>query len=101
MERERSGREARGIQLVGIGPGGDASASAVKSVLRLGYPVIGDARRHVYDRFGFRRVLAVVQESGVALVDAAGTLRFIHRSANPTGALPWADVVRALDMMSH
>ena len=101
MERERSELEARGIQLIGVGPGGDASASAVRSVLRLGYPVIGDTHRRVYDRFGFRRVLAVVQESGVALVDAGGTLRFIHRVANPSGALPWPEVTRALDTMRH
>ena len=101
LERERSELDARGVRLVGVGPGGDTAASAVHSVLRLGYPVIGDARRRVYDRFGFRRVLAVVQESGVALVDAGGTLRFIHRSANPAAALPWGDVVRALDTMAH
>lgn len=101
MERERSELAARGVRLVGVGPGSDASASAVRKVLRLEYPLIGDARRRVYDRFGFRRVLAVVQESGVALVDGAGTLRYIHRVSNPAGALPWPKVVRALDAMRH
>ncbi len=87
--------------LAAVGPGGESTAAAVRSVLKIGYPLIADPRRHVYDRFGYRRVLAVVQESGTALVDRGGTVRFVHRTANPAAALPWADVLRALDALAH
>jgi alkyl hydroperoxide reductase subunit AhpC len=97
LEREREGLERRGVRLVAVGPSGDRAAAAVASVLRIRYPVIGDPKRQLYDRFGYRRVLAVLQESGSIVVDARGIVRLVHRGANPAAALPWPEIVRVLD----
>jgi peroxiredoxin len=82
------------VSIVGIGPGGERGAAVARRTLGLGYPLLADRGTQLAKRFGFRRLLGLLQESGVAVIDAAGTVRMLHRTANPGAALP-SERVRA------
>ena len=76
------------MSIVGVGPGGERGAAMARRTLGLGYPLLADQRTQLARRFGFRRLLGLLQESGVAVIDATGTVRMLHRAANPGAALP-------------
>lgn len=97
MGREQGKLERLGAGLIGVGPGGQAAADRARKALRLGYPMIGDPEGATYDGFGFRRVLGILQQSGVVVVDRAGTVRLVHRVTNPGQALPLARVREVLE----
>ena len=84
-----------GVSIVGIGPGGERGAAMARRTLGLGFPLLADRRTELAKRFGFRRLLGLLQESGVAVIDASGTVRMLHRTANPGAALP-LETVRAM-----
>ncbi len=79
-----------------VGPGTELSAHRVTKLFGLGYPVFGDRRASVYGMFGFKRVLAVVQQSGAAVIDRDGVLRYVHRTGNFADALRLDEVMRTL-----
>jgi hypothetical protein len=91
LEREAAGLKQAGIATFAVGPGSQATATRVGDALRLSFPVIGDAGP-VYDLLGFRRVLGLLQQSGLVVVDRGGVLRLVHRTANPADALPLEQV---------
>jgi len=96
LEREREKVEATGARIIGIGPGSDAAAKRVTKLFGLGYPFFGDRRAAVYGAFGFKRVLAVVQQSGAAVIDRDGVVRYIHRTGNFMDALHFDEIMRTL-----
>lgn len=96
LERKREKIEAAGARVIAVGPGTEISADRVTRLFGLHYPVFGDRRASVFGVFGFKRVLAVVQQSGVAVIDRDGAVRYIHRTANFADALRLDDVMRTL-----
>ena len=92
MERARTELAKEGVSIVGIGPGGERVAAIARRTLGLGYPLLADRRTQLAKRFGFRRLLGLLQESGVAVLDTSGTVRMLHRAANPGAALPLEQV---------
>lgn len=64
--------------------------------LLVAYPLYGDPRGIVSQRFGYRTVLGVIRQSGTIVVDRHGIVRVAHRSANPATALPLAAVRASL-----
>ncbi len=96
LERERVKVEAAGAKIVAVGPGTDAAAERVAKLFGVGYPVFGDRRAAVYGVFGFKRVLAVVQQSGAAVIDRDGVVRYIHRTGNFMDALHFDEIMRTL-----
>ena len=97
MERKSSDLRERGAEIVAVGPGSDAAAARVKSLLGVSFPVFGDPRLEVYSLFDYRRVLAVVRQSGTVVIDRDGVIRLLHRTANPLDALPFDRVLEVLD----
>jgi peroxiredoxin len=85
-----------GAQAVGVGPGSVQAADRVQRLLKLPFPVLSDAKREVYRRFGFRRRAGLWQESGTVVVGPSGEIALAHRTANPQRALPFDEVRRAL-----
>jgi peroxiredoxin len=67
-----------------LGPGDDHEAQALRR--KLPFPVAADPELHIYETFGLGRHLGI-QQSGTALIDRAGTLRYLNRSTLPFGAL--------------
>jgi len=100
LERHRERIAEAGAKIIAIGPGSDGSADRVTKLLKLNFPLYGDRRASVYAAFGFRRVLAVVQQSGAAVIDRDGVLRYVHRTANFMDALHLDDIMRTLNGLS-
>ncbi len=96
MERELSDLRARGADVIAVGPGGEKATALTRRALKVSYPLLGDPDGEVYARFGFARVLGVIQQSGTIVLDAHGTVLLAHRSANPASALPLAEIKAAL-----
>ncbi len=80
-----------------IGPGSEQSAARLKKLFKLRYPVFGDRRATVYGLFGLRRVLAIVQQSGAAVIDREGVITYLHRTANPQDALRIKEIIGTLE----
>lgn len=97
MERKSSQLLDRNSDIVAVGPGSHAAAERVRGLLGVSFPVHGDPRLEVYTMFGYGRVLAVVRQSGTVVVDRDGIVALVHRTANPFDALPFDEVLAALD----
>jgi peroxiredoxin len=97
LERRSAELRERDAAIVAVGPGSHAAADRVTRLLGVSFPVFGDPRLEVFSLFGYRRVLAVVRQSGTIVVDRGGTIVMLHRTANPFDALPFDDVLAALD----
>lgn len=80
-----------------MGPGSDAAAERVARLFGLTYPIYGDRRASVFGVFGFKRVLAVVQQSGAVVVGRDGVVRYSHRTGNFLDALHLDEIMRAVD----
>jgi peroxiredoxin len=76
-----------------LGPGDDQEARALRR--KLPFPVVADRELHIYQTFGLGRQFGI-QQSGTALIDRAGTLRYLNRSALPFGALKEPALLAAL-----
>jgi peroxiredoxin len=96
LEREQPELRARGIEIIGIGPGGAKAADLTRRALKLTYGVYGDPTGEVYERFGFTRVLGIIQQSGTIAIDEQGKVRVAHRTANPADALALVEAKAAL-----
>ncbi len=79
-----------------IGPNSEAAAESARRRLHIAVPVAGDGGRRLYDLFGFPRVLGIIQQSGVVVLDAGGRARLVHRTTNPLASYPREAVVAAL-----
>ena len=66
-----------------VGPGSDAAAARVTSLLGVSFPVFGDPRLEVYSLFDYRRVLAVVRQSGTVVIDRDGYAMYFSRAPIP------------------
>jgi peroxiredoxin len=96
LERRSDELRSRDAEIVAVGPGSHAAAARVKTLLGASFPVFGDPRLDVYTLFGYRRVLAVVRQSGTVVVGREGIIALLHRTANPFDALPFDEVLATL-----
>lgn len=94
MERARPKLEQHKAVALSIGAGGVGAARLAARMLRLTHPLLADRDRDVYRRFGFDRVLQVLQRSGSAVVDKSGVIRYLHRTSNPRDALRLDEILR-------
>ena len=101
LERARNKIESLGARVVAVGPGSDAAADRVRKILSIKYQVFGDRRASVYGAFGFRKVLAIVQQSGAAVIGSNGVVTYIHRTANPQDALRMGEILAAVEPASR
>jgi peroxiredoxin len=76
--------QARNTAVLVLGPGDAREAAELRR--KLPFPVAADPELHLYQLFGMGRQLGI-QQSGTALIDSAGTLRYFNRSTLPFGAL--------------
>ena len=89
-----------GVEVLVIGPGGRGAASAYRRMTRLPVPVLADERREVFRAYGFEMKLRVLQQSGTALVDHNGVLRYVRRATNPQNALDLDELLDAVHGLS-
>lgn len=84
LARTSAQLQARHTAVLVLGPGEIDEAEALRR--RLPFPVAADPDLHIYQTFGLGQSLGI-QQSGTALIDRAGTLRYLNRSTLPFGAL--------------
>jgi peroxiredoxin len=61
--------------------------------LKLPFPVLADPDRQVYERFGLDKAFIVIQRTASVIVDQAGVIRYLRRTANP---MTWLQESREL-----
>lgn len=76
--------QARNTAVLILGPGDEHEAKKLRR--KLPFAVAADPALELYQTFGLGRQLGI-QQSGTALIDRAGTLRYLNRSTLPFGAL--------------
>ena len=54
--------------------------------LHLPFPVLADAQRSAYHRYGLEKVMAFLQRTASIVIDRAGVIRYMKIKANP---MPW------------
>ncbi len=52
-------------------------------VLHLPFPVLADAEREVYHRYGLDKVAFLIQRTASLVVDRDGVIRYVKRATNP------------------
>lgn len=82
-----------------IGGGSQEEAARLARTLKLPFPVLADAGRGIYQRYGLDKVLFVIQRSATVLVDKQGIVRYIHRATNPNAALDEAELLREVEKL--
>ncbi len=88
----------RGLEILVFGPGGREKAGRLARLIRAPYPVLADPEREVFRAYGYtRRLVSLLQQSGVVLVDPAGRVRYLRRCANPFLALDLPELERAIE----
>jgi peroxiredoxin len=80
-------------------PGPRGAAAAVSRLLRAAHPVLADPPRAAFRAFGLPRSLALLQHSGTFIVDAAGTLVYARRAADPRRAFDRSELLDALERL--
>ena len=85
-----------GAEVVVIGPGREAEAAALSERVGPGARVLADPGGRVLDALGCTRVFGPLRRSGTILVDREGVVRFAVQTPNPSAALPWPELRRAL-----
>lgn len=89
--------EAAHVQVVIAVPEDAAAASAWKAKKAIPYAVVVGRSGTPHAEVGLlRKVFGAVQESGVALVDSAGVIRYSHAGTNPSSSYSRAEVSAAV-----
>lgn len=88
---------ARGIEVLIVGRGSEATARRVRSLLRLPFPVLADPERSAYRAFGLEKVAVLIQRSGTFLVDRDGIVRLARHTTNPYVAMRRDELLAALE----
>ena len=84
-----------------IGGGSQEEAARLARMLKLSVPVLADADRGVYQRYGLDKVLFVIQRSATVLVDKQGIVRYIQRATNPNASLDMAELLREVEKLQE
>ena len=66
----------------------------VAGMLKLPFPLLYDAQAEIFKRFGFEKRMYVVQQSGTVVIDRAGRVASVRRSANPGASLDVDELMR-------
>lgn len=94
---QRDEFEAAHVQVVIAVPESAAAASAWKAKKSIPYPVVVGRSGTPHAEVGLlRKVFGALQESGAALVDGEGVIRYSHVGSNPGSSYSRADVAAAI-----
>ena len=89
--------EAKGTSVLVIGPRGQAAAALTAQKLKAPFPVLADPIRRAYRAYGFVKSFWVILQSGAALIDREGVVRYMHRSVNPQNSFAKEEVLRMVE----
>ncbi|WP_034608714.1 redoxin domain-containing protein [Cellulomonas sp. URHD0024] len=89
--------EADRVQVVIAVPEDAAAAAAWKAKKGIPYPVVVGRAGTPHAEVGLlRKAFGALQQSGAALLDSAGVVRYSHTSTNPGSSYSKADVAAAI-----
>jgi peroxiredoxin len=80
-----------------IGGGSREEAEQLATKLQVPFPVLADADREVYHRYGLEKVLISLQRSGIIVVDRQGRVSYSHPTTLPIAGLDRAALMGALE----
>ena len=83
-----------------IGPRGQAAAALTAQKLEAPFPVLADPIRRAYRAYGFVKSFWVILQSGAALIDQEGVVRYMHRSVNPQNSFARDEVLRMVERLA-
>jgi len=87
--------QARHTEVLVIAGGSRAEAEQLATTLQVPFPVLADADREVYRRYGLEKVLSWWQRSGAIVVDTQGRVSYLRPTTIPAG-LDEAALMKAL-----
>ena len=87
--------QARHTEVLVIAGGSRAEAEQLATTLQVPFPVLADADREVYRRYGLEKVLSLWQRSGTIVVDTQGRVSYLRPTTIPAG-LDEAALMKAL-----
>lgn len=87
--------QARHAEVLVIAGGSRAEAEQLATTLQVPFPVLADADREVYRRYGLEKVLSLWQRSGTIVVDTQGRVSYLRPTTIPAG-LDEAALMKAL-----
>jgi len=70
--------QAHHAEVLVIGGGSRAEAEYLATQLQVPFPVLADADREVYHRYGLEKVMSLWQRSGIIVVDRQGRVSYSH-----------------------
>lgn len=79
-----------------IGGGSRAEAEQLASRLQVPFPVLADADREVYHRYGLEKVMSL-QRSGIIVIDKEGRVSYSHSTTLPIAGLDRVALMSALE----
>ncbi len=80
-----------------IGGGSRAEAEQLAAELQVPFPVLADADREVYHRYGLEKVMFSLQRSGIIVVDRQGRVSYLYPTTIPIAGLDRAALMSALE----
>ncbi|HEY6409847.1 MAG TPA: peroxiredoxin family protein [Ktedonobacteraceae bacterium] len=80
-----------------IGGGSREKAEHLATKLQLPFPVLADADREVYHRYGLEKVMFSLQRSGIIVVDRQGHVSYLRPTTIPIAGLDRAALMRSLE----
>ena len=89
--------QAHNAEVLVIGGGSRAEAGHLATKLQVPFPVLADADREVYHRYGLEKVMFSLQRSGIIVVDRQGRVSYSHPTTIPIAGLDRATLMSALE----
>ncbi len=88
--------QAHNAEVLVIGGGSLAEAERLATRLQVRFPVLADADREVYHRYGLEKVMSL-QRSGIIVVDRQGRVSYSHPTTLPIAGLDRTALMSALE----
>lgn len=84
-----------------IGAGSQDEATQLASRLQLPFALIADSQGELYQQYGFQKAFALIQKSGVVLIDKQGIMRYVHQVTNPMAGLNKEALMNNITRIAH
>ena len=99
LKQMYSALQSRNTAVLVIGGGSREEAEHLATKLQVPFPVLADADREVYHRYGLEKVMSL-QRSGILVVDRQGRVSYLQYKTIPIAGLDRVALMSALENVS-
>lgn len=93
--------DAKGVRVVVTVPDSREDAAAWKAKRSVPFTVLTGERGAAHEEFGLlKKIFGTIQQSGTALIDRDGVVRYIHGGTNPSASYDRAGAAAAIDELA-